>query len=380
MNWTEIADGWNRAHIVTSTAPSFAPEYVFSVIRDACVPFARGMRHFALPALTFEADGHPMTAPGGLLPSNDDGSMSEYRTRMSGHARTWRLCLTEPLFTDYRLWSQVRDLLMPLWRTEVGLPVLAVASELIAAQGPVRVCDAETTHIGLIVTLSGSMTLHNGDTTRRVEAGDVVHLADSGPATLHTDDSCLVLRLRVPTGRRLPATEALKVLTDVIAADAMEAAEPVPQPLFPPPVRGRELLLETSEAKERPPHRDDFVARARQLAHLWWAGRASAAGLDPAPEPGEPHPLASEDLVRLDAPILVASGLEPDTDLWSVNGMVFTVRGPTPDRILQLLRTNEIVSVDWLCRDEDGHDNGAEPLVNRLHALRAVKLVEEARA
>lgn len=374
MNWTDVADGWNRSHTVTAAALPFDPDHVFAVIRDACVPFVRGMRHFALPALAFEADGYPLTAPSDLLPT-DDELLSQYRARMSNHARTWRLCLREPLFTDFRLWSQVRDLLMPLWRTEVGLPVLAVASELIVAQGPVGVCEAETTHVGLIMVLSGTMTLHDGDTSREVVAGEVCHLAGDGSARLSTEESCLVLRLRVPVGRRLPTAEALKMLTGVLAADA---AEPVPQPPFPPPVRGHELLLESSDVGERPPHRDDFTARARQLAHLWWAGRASAAGLDPAPDPRETDPLEPGDLVRLDAPILVVTDVEPDTDLWSVNGMVFTVRGPVPELILQRLRTNEIVSVDRLCRDDDGQDNGAEPLVNRLHALRAIEIVKEA--
>lgn len=377
MNWTEITRNWNRSPVITSVTPPIDPAHVFTVIRDGCVPFIRGMRHFALPALTFEADGHVITAPSDWLPSLEDHSPSDHRSRLEGRAETWRLRLTEPLFTDHRLWSQVRDLLMPLWQTDVGMPVLAVASELVIAEGA-EVCESESGHVGLVVIVSGAATLHDGETVRKVTAGGVVHLPAAGTGTVRADESCMALRLRVPVEKRLPTAEALKILTGVIAADAAEAAEPVPQPPFPPPVRGYELLPPESEAGERPPHRPDFVAGAASLAQLWWAGRASAAALDPAPDPAEPEPLRPDDVVRLAAPILVASGIEPDTDLWAVNGMAFTVSGPVPDQVLQRLQNGESITVDRLCRDDDGDHNGAEPLVDRLHALRAIDLVEGA--
>ena len=372
MNWTDIVGNWNR-HAAVGGGHDIDADSAYTLMCTACAPFARGMRHFALPALTFEADGATVTSPGDLLPTLDDASLSRYAARLDEHATSWRLGLTEPLFTDPHLWSRVRDLLMPLWHSDVGLPVLPVASELILAKSTV-LCEPESTHVTLAAVLSGEITFDG----RSVSPGEVVHLPTEATTPLVTDRVSLALRLRVPVGRRLAAAEALKILTGVVAADAATAAEPVPQPPFPPPVRGHELVLATSDAGERPPHRPDFVAEAERLAHVWWAGRAGAAGLDPTPDPDDRPPLRPDDVVRLAAPILVTSGADPDTELWAVNGTTFTVGGPVPGQVLRLLRTGEPVPVERLCRDADGDPNGAEPLIDRLHDLRAVTVVEGA--
>lgn len=378
MNWTETAANWNRDCVVdTAERPVVDPGHAFAVLRDACEPFSRGLRFFSIPAVVFEADGDQQSAPGDWLPAAADTDLPAYLSRLSTRAGNWRLRVVEPLFTDYRLWSRVRERLTPLWSI-VGTPVLPVASELIIAAGDVELCAAEPAHLNLVFVLSGRATLHDGDTTRQLSQAQVVQLPATGTTALRATDGCLALRLRVPTDRRLPVTDAVRLISQVVAAEAAGLDEPVPELSFPPAVDGDRFQPPVRpEAPQRPPHRDDYRLEAEHLLRTWWAGRASAAGLDPVPDPGEPPPLRPDERVRLGVPVLVLPADEPDQQLWAVNGMAFTVAGPIPAAVLERLRDGTCTEVADLCRDADGRDNGAEVLLDRLHALRALEIVKE---
>lgn len=371
MTWTRTAADWNRRCTVDSgTASAIPPEAAFAVVRAACEPYGRGLRYFAIPAVEFEASGERLTEPGDRLPG-PDADLDGFLAAASARDRGWRLRVVEPLFTDYPLWNRVRETIAPLW-SRVGTPVLPVASELILA-ADTELCAAEATRLNLVFVLSGSARLHDGDSVHELSRGDAAQLPAAGAAVVRAGSGCLLLRLRVPVDRRLPVTEAVKLLGRIAATEAAE--EPIPELPFPPTVTGDELTA-VPEVLRRPVFRPEYRDEAERLTRAWWAGRRSAAGLDPVPEPDEPPPLRPEQRVRLSAPILVSDGDEPDRRLWAVNGMAFTVAGPVPAAVLERLRAGT-AEVRELCRDADGEDNGAEALLDRLRELRALDLVEE---
>lgn len=256
MTWTTIAANWNHGCAVESHArPAVDPGLAFTVLRTACEPYLRGMRHYALPSVSFDADGELISAPGDRLPSSGDSDLDGYRDRLSSRAANWRLRAVEPLFTDYRLWHRVREQLTPLWSI-VGMPVLPVASELIVAAGDVGLCESEASHLNLVFVLDGRVTLLDDGTEQELSEGDVVRIPAAGTAALRSSTASLSLRLRIPVDRRLPTADAVRLISRVVAAEAAELDEPVPELSFPPPTDGEELKLPAETvAPQRPPHR-----------------------------------------------------------------------------------------------------------------------------
>ncbi len=121
VDWAHFgAQHWNESPVqLRGVAESPDVQLAYEAVVAAAEPFRAGTRFRALPNVRFFVDGGQIRAPGDLLPGTEDLTADHYATRMAG--RKYLLTVEQPLLLDFRLWSQVRDLVAPLWR-QVGCP------------------------------------------------------------------------------------------------------------------------------------------------------------------------------------------------------------------------------------------------------------------
>lgn len=378
---------WNAAPVVL---PGRHDETVvdadraYDAVVAASAPFRAGTRFRALPDVRFFTAAGKIGAPGDSLPGHDDPTVDHYVKRLGDGGVL--LSVEQPLVLDFPLWSQVRDLIGPLWR-KVGFPVLPVTAELTIGSDFSRGdgLTGEPTHAVLTWVLWGSMEVRlwrggpdapgvdRPERTLRAGTGDLVYRPARYRHAEVYDERCLALHLRVPVDRRLPVAAVTGLLADLLQ-DRRDTGGEVPYLAFPPPpgpdgsvpemmplAAAGAALLGAADDPEL-----DRVLRVR------WARRVSACGLEPAPGPREPAALTGDQRVRATADI-VRMPDEPGSTIWAVNGHAFTVRGASVDHVPQLLKSP--VTVGELT-GESG--SGVLALLHRLYALRGIEVVGDA--
>ncbi|MEV6283594.1 hypothetical protein [Kribbella sp. NPDC051770] len=324
--------------------PALDASTAYDVVRRAAAPFRDGTRFLALPEVRFQQRSGRIGAPGELLPGREDESLKEYLHRRQ--AEPFVLRVREPLMLDYAVWSQVRELVEPLWR-EIGVPVVPVASELVVTDGLPQQLNADG-YLTLVWVLHGR--LQAGEAL--AEAGDLLSWP-SGPVEV-TGTDCLWLRLLVPVDGKLAA----KQVTDLLLAGLDRKRGTDATPYLPTATTG-ELMQPLAETADGLAELSSSDQTERSL-RVQWASRVSAAALEPVPAPQRSE-LAAGQRVKQTAPIYRM----PDGDrwLWAVNGHAFAIGGG--DALLAELERGEV----------DVRDDAYLPLLRRLHSLRAVEVV-----
>ncbi|MEU3839406.1 hypothetical protein AB0E88_05170 [Streptomyces sp. NPDC028635] len=381
--WDDFAARhWLRAPAVLP-APggprALGADRAYGVMVEAAHPFRAGTRFRALPDVRFLVEGGRIRAPGDLLPGPEDGTAEQYAERLDARLNgTGRLLAVEqPLLLDHTLWTQVRELVVPLWE-RIGHPVLPVVTELALGQG---ITDGdglrrEPVHAALVWVLRGSVTAvpagdQDGPTTT-ARAGELLHWPAGRPHALRYGPRTLALRLLVPSDARL-LTEAVK---DVVAGMLHERRghDRVPYLPYPPSddeARAPEVpeLGETGAALREVTGEDRLGVVLRVL----WARRVSAAALEPAPAPRPPVRLAPGDRLRPASPVVRMALDEGQGCVWAVDGHAFSLRGALGERVLDLLREHGTRTVADLCAAAGpGREHQVLALLEKLHTLRGV--------
>jgi hypothetical protein len=369
MTWIDVLEHDWLAKLVVAPgeeSPVIEPEAAYLAAVRACAPFVRGTRFHALPAVRFSLDDARVPAPRDYLPSAGE-PLARYLNRLGDG---FALTVTEPLFPYYPLWTRLRAALTRLWR-RVGHPLLPVTTELTIARGRCEEEFGDPNGATVAFVLGGTATAatSTGDELR-LATGDVLHLPPAANRfTLRGAESLLMLRVAVRLDRRAPVAELLQLIA--AAAEPHDRDLPVPY-VPPPPVAGG---IGPEQHAVPVVVTDDQVAAIdiEREQSITWLGRVSTAGLEPAPPPREDGLAETDVEVRLVEDIYTMPDPGGGRTLWAVNGHVFTVAGDVPEQVRRRLMTEDSVSVEALCRDEDGNDNGAFPLVRRLSLLRAIE-------
>ncbi|WP_433181805.1 hypothetical protein [Actinoallomurus sp. CA-150999] len=380
VGWDTLADRhWDRTPVVLpgrEDEPPVDAGRAFDVAVAAAAPFRAGTRFRALPDVRFFTAAGRIRAPGDRLPGPDDPTVDHYLKRLDGEPSL--LAVEQPLMLDAALWSQVRDLIRPLWQ-RVGFPVLPVVAELTIGDGLDRddgPADAST-HAVLTWVLRGRMEVRVESAppagpreTLRVEPGDVLYRPGGRRVQESHQDGCLALHLRIPMDPRLPSAAVTGLVADLLQARRADGGR-VPYLPFPPPrdpdgvVTPIAPLVAAGEALSGAAGDPEL----NRILRVQWARRVSACGLEPVPDPGAPAALTPDHLVRLTGEVIrMPDG--PGAALWAVNGHVFAVRGTSADGLLDRLRTP--VTVGELTAGGDG----LLPLLHRLSALRGIEVLE----
>ncbi|MBO0804944.1 MAG: hypothetical protein J2P25_17955 [Nocardiopsaceae bacterium] len=382
---------WNKAPVVMpgwpadpgrpAGPPPVDARRAYDVVVTASEPFRAGTRFRALPDVRFLTDEGQIRAPGDLLPGPGDRGVDQYVKRLG--AGGILLSAEQPLLLDFTLWSQVRDLISPLW-DQVGYPVLPVIAELAIGKGSVDAggMSREATHASLTWVLWGGMEIRSrssdpmraadanppGDTLRG-RTGDLLYWPAHYRHAIDYGEGCLALRLRIPADRRLPAAAVKDLLSDRLQA-GRDGNDDVPYLAFPPEPGpdGASPQMEPLAAIG-----DALTGEGPELDRLLrigWARRVSAAGLEPVPGPREPGTFRHDQRVRSTARIIRMTD-EPGSSIWAVNGHAFTVRGPLADTLPGRLASP--VPVGELA----GEGSGVLALLRKLHELRGIEVVED---
>jgi hypothetical protein len=343
-------------HLSSDDAPAARPGpagplaagTAYDVVRRAAAPFRDGTRFLALPEVRFQQVGGRVGAPGELLPGPEDGSLKEYLHRQT---EPFLLRVREPLVLDYSVWSQVRELIEPLWQ-QIGVPVVPVASELVVTDGLTQQLSADG-YLTLVWVLHGRLELQLPGERLVAEQGDLVSWP-SGVAEVHGTD-CLWLRLLVPVDGKLAAKQVTGLL--LAGLDRRRGTDATPylpmadqRQLMQPLVETADGLAELSRSAE--------VERSLRVQ---WASRVSAAALEPVPAPQRSELVAGQ---RVRMATRVYRMPDGDRWLWAVNGHAFAIGGG--DALLDELERGDV----------EARDDAYLPLLRRLHSLRAVEVVE----
>ncbi|GGP93640.1 hypothetical protein [Streptomyces roseolilacinus] len=355
------------------------PRLAYAVMVEAAWPFRTGTRFRALPDVRFLVDGGRIRAPGDLLPGPGDTTAARYAdrldTRMEGRGRL--LAVEQPLMLDHRLWAGVRELVAPLWE-RVGHPVLPVVSELALGDGAVDGdgLAREPVRSTLVWVLRGTLTAvpHGpaGGPAPTAGAGDLLHWPAGRPYALRYGARTLALRLLVPGDPRL-LTEAVK---DVVAGMLHERRGDDRVPYLPhPPATGDGPAPDVPHLAEagRALREVTGADRLDRALGVLWARRASAAALEPVPDPRPPVRLAPDDRVRPGSPVVRMPLEDGRSWVWAVDGHAFSLRGALGERVLERLRRDGAPTVRELCAlAGPGREEGVVALLEKLYALRGV--------
>lgn len=356
-DWLDtIEQTWNESPIRLPAATVPDLERVYQVLLTAVEPFRAGTRFLALPDVRFFLDGKHIAAPGDLLPDPSDPIVDRYLGRMND--RAYVLTAEQPLFLDFPLWSQVRDLIAPLWQ-RVGVPVLPVISEVSVLHSQSFVC--EPTHAGLAWVLHGDIRVDLENESLHGTAGDLLYWPGECSRATVSGAGGVLLLLRIPVDRRL-VTAAVK---DAIAAllQRRRGADSVPYLPYPPDHNdGGTLPYVDPLARTRAELTEiDNGHELERVLLLQWAKRVSAGGLEPVPSPRSGD-LTPGQRVRLSSGVTRMPNGEKDW-IWAVNGHAFSVRGVAAEDLAARLLHGDTVTVD---------DDAALPLFQKLYGLRAI--------
>jgi hypothetical protein len=407
LDWDRFVDRrWERAPARLPArlgGPPIRPDDAFRAAAAACAPFRAGTRFRALPDVRFFAGDAQIRAPGALLPGPRDRAVDDYHRRIARQlgGERFQLFIDQPLVVDFPLWAGVRDWITDLV-ARVGVPVLPIACDLAignAARTP-RGLARRPHHAVLALVLRGRVRVrlwerlwgdppnelvdfdrHEGEAvTLEAAAGDVLYW----PARFwHIEqhvgraaDASMLLRLWIPT-RGARSTDVVKeVLADLLDG-ALDQDGAVPFLPFPPRGEAPAAPLARAAAGLAELSRAPALARALRVV---WARRVSACGLEPVPAAREAaRPLDLSDLVRADPrgrPVRMPAG--GGEWIWAVNGHAFALAGQrVAARVLRRLDGGGPVPVADLCRAEGGGwSAGARALVDELHRLRAIDVVD----
>lgn len=394
---------WERHPVCLGAEPPASLDELHRLAVAACAPFRAGTRFRALPDVRFRTDQGVLRAPGDLLPGEGDATVAAYQDRLAAalDGGGWLLTVTQPFHLDHLVWSRVRRAVEELWR-ETGRPLLPLTAQLtLGERHDVREELAEPSlHAELVWVLQGTLRARlwpeaagspppgladpDGDVAgaRRLTAaeGQLVYWPAGHRAAFHHAGRCVTLRLRIPADPRLPTAEAKNLLTDAVQAGPDHDGT-VPYLPFPPPAAEDGSVPRITEltavmAAARRTAEDAGFLRTARVRH---AARASAAGLEPPPAPraGPAEAVTRGRHLRVSARVLrMPDG--PRRAVWACNGHAFSLSGATADRLLTRLRPGAEICVDALCRELDAAENdaGVLALLGKLHALRAVEVVD----
>jgi hypothetical protein len=332
---------------VPGDRPPFDASTAYGAVRRAAAPFRDGTRFLALPEVRFHQPSGRVGAPGELLPGPEDGSLKEYLQRQ---AEPFLLRVREPLVLDYSVWSQVRELIEPLWQ-HIGVPVVPVASELVVTDRLAQQLSADG-YLTLVWVLHGRLEVDLGESTLVGEEGDLLSWPDTHADVKGVD--CLWMRLLVPVDGKLAA----KQVTDLLLADLDRRRGTDATPYLPLADQGQLMgpLVQTAVGLAEL----SSSAEVERSLRVRWASRVSAAALEPVPAPQRSELVAGQ---RVRATARVYRMPDGDRWLWAVNGHAFAIGGG--DALLDELERGEV----------EARDDAYLPLLRRLHSLRAVEVV-----
>lgn len=393
---------WERQPVCLDAEPPASLGELYELAVAACAPFRAGTRFRALPDVRFRTDQGVLRAPGDLLPGESDATVAEYQERLAAALDGgWLLTVTQPFHLDHHVWTRVLRVVEGLWR-ETGRPLLPLTAQLtLGERHDVREeLDEPALHANLVWVLHGTLHVrlwpeaagtppHElADPGSEVAGARKLTATDGGlmywpaghRAAVHHGGRCVTLRLRIPTDRRLPTAEAKNLLTDAVQAGP-DYDGTVPFLPFPAPASEDGSVPQITElisvmAAARKAADDPRFLRGVRVRH---AARASSAGLEPPPAPraGKAEAVARGCHLRVSARILrMPDG--PRRAVWACNGHAFSLSGEAADRVLARLRPGAEICVGSLCREvaAEGDDAGVLALLGKLHALRAVEVLD----
>jgi hypothetical protein len=333
-------------------SPPLDPGTAFAVVQAAVEPSRHGVLFFTLPEVRFHRLQGRIGAPGGLLPGPEDGSLKEYLHRVADEPVL--VTVREPLLIDYPLWSTVRRLVEPLWE-RIGVPVVAVGSELVVSDGLAHQVSNNGYH-SLLWVLQGELKVDlAGGESLVGQEGDL--LSWPPQAAELQGDGCLWLRLLVPVDVVL----ASRSVSELLLTRLQQQRRVDETPYLPRGEAEAGLpLAPLAETAERLAALSAHAEVERSL-RVQWAERVSAAALEPVPAPSRSELLVGDRVVAA-APVIRM----PDGEqwLWAVNGHAFTISGGG-DVLLDQLQEGPI----------EVRDDRYLPLLRRLYSLRAVEVV-----
>jgi hypothetical protein len=357
VDWADFAArNWHKSPaLLAGDTPPVAAQRAWDLIVEAAAPFRSGTRFATLPDVRFFGSEGQLRAPGELLPGSGDPTFEQYSRRMAGGP--YLVTIRKPLQLDFGLWSDVRDLIEPLWR-EVGVPTVSLVADLTLAHdlSEPRGTGGEPSHAVFTWVLDGKLQAG----TLRGSAGDLLYWpAAQEPDSIRGED-CLALRLLVPTDTRL----ATEVVTEAVGylLQRRRESDDVPYLPYPPPHEPvmapmATLATELAELTTGP--------ELERHLRIQWAKRVSAAGLEPVPD-SRPSDLAPGPLVRATTRI-VRMPADNGGWVWAANGHAFAVGGTAAEKVIDQLRAGPVRV----------GDDALLPLFRKLHTLRAIDVVPE---
>lgn len=372
-----LAKHWGRepVHVPNAFGGSPLPTGdVFSTVIDVCAPFRAGTRMRALPDVAVWTPMGRTRALHDLLPdSGDDPRMYAKKMRAELDAAGFLVRIAEGFMGNYRLWSQMRDLVRSLWK-RVGYPVVPVKTFIrLGSNFEVHLPADEVAQAGITLVLSGGadITISGGGKTvdMTVGPGDVVYHPAGFARTESFHDDYMAVQVQViEDSRQLSASVfnrgalAVDNALDVdkvpyLQLDSYHGRIPAAGPFKTTAETMRDNLDPESEAR---------------ISAILWTQQTSAACLDPAPDPRQPIEFEPDTRVRLSS-LVVRNPQADGSEMWAANGHAFSVQGEAAAEWLQEFKQCTDVTVEELC----GGSQGLEALLQRLYVIRAVEMVAQ---
>lgn len=350
-----IEQNWNKSPVRLSAVAIPDLGRMYQVLLTAVEPFRAGTRFLALPDVRFFLDGAHIAAPGDLLPGPSDPAVDRYLDRMDD--QVYVLTVEQPLFLDFPLWSQVRNLVAPLWR-RVGVPVLPVISEVSVVHN--QNFAAEPTYAVLAYVLCGSVRVDIEGSSLHGTAGDLLYWPGGHSSAWIAGQHAVLLQLRIPVDRRLVTATVKDTITFLLKR--WRSTDSVPYLPYPPVHNDDGTLPDVQPLAETRAEFDniDTSHGAERALLLQWAKRVSAGGLEPVPSPRVENLVAGQ-RVRLTS--VITRMPYGDDWVWAINGYAFSVRGAAVEDLTTRLLRGDTVIVD---------DDTVLPLLRKLYGLRAI--------